>query len=240
MHKKSVFVTGTDTGVGKTLVTGLLGRFFSERGVRPVPQKWIQTGSSGSSEDIASHLNLMGKTKREFEDHLRHMAPYVLNFPSSPHLSARLEQKTIDVEKILGSFRVLEDRFDAVIVEGTGGLMVPIDHEKTVVDIWKKTGLPAVVVAENRLGAINQTILTVEALKKRDISILGIVFNQVSKRENEAVLKDNPVIVSELTGEEVLCSLPYSEDHDDLYRMFAPAGRIILDKLRKRDKDGKN
>jgi len=238
MDKRSVFVTGTDTGVGKTLVAGLLGRFFSERGLRTVPQKWIQTGSSGFSEDIAAHLKLMGKTKKEFKDHFPHMSPCVFSFPSSPHLSARLEQKTIDVEKILRSFHVLEDEFDAVIVEGAGGPMVPIDHERTIVDIWKKTGLPAVVVAENRLGAINQTILTIEALKKRDISILGIVFNQISKKENRIVLKDNPVIVSELTGEEVLCSLTYSKDPDDLYSMFAPAGQRILDKLSKRDIDG--
>ncbi|MCK4851739.1 MAG: dethiobiotin synthase [Candidatus Omnitrophica bacterium] len=238
MDKKAVFITGTDTGVGKTLVTGMLGRFMSENGFRTITQKWIQTGSRGHAGDIAVHLELMRITEKDIEKYLPHVAPCVFSFPGSPHLAARLEQRTVDAGKILDSFYLLKDDFDFVVVEGAGGPMVPIDNRTMMIDICDRAGIPALIVAGNRLGAINQTVLTIEALKKRGIDVPGIVFNRTSPREDELVLRDNPVIVNELTGVAVFGSLPYNENPDALYQLFRPMGRAILNKMRQGDTDG--
>ena len=108
---KAIFITGTDTGVGKTLVTGLLGRFLSERGTRTITQKWIQTGCNGFSEDIEAHLRLMRKDKKDIEGYLGDVALYVLELPASPHLAAYLEKMEINMDAIEKAFRRLEKDF---------------------------------------------------------------------------------------------------------------------------------
>ena len=87
-----MFVTGTDTGVGKTVVTALLARFLTERGIDTITQKWVQTGCKGPSSDIAAHMEFVPGGRDLLKKHGKHMAPYVLGFPSSPHLAADLEK----------------------------------------------------------------------------------------------------------------------------------------------------
>jgi dethiobiotin synthetase len=224
---RSIFITGTDTGVGKTLITGLLGRFMLEKGMNAVTQKWVQTGSMGFSEDIALHMKLMRKTKEDFGGYFSEIAPYVLKFPSSPHLAARLENTKINVRRIENSFLKLRDNFDIVLVEGSGGLMVPLSDKLMIVDLVGKLKLSTLIVAENRLGAINQTVLAVEALRKRGIDILGIIFNQRSENEDGIILKDNPDIIQKFTGVEVLGQLPHSGNKEDLYEAFRPAAERL-------------
>lgn len=231
---KGIFVTGTDTGVGKTLVTGLLARYLSEKGVKVVTQKWVETGSRGESEDVLSHIALMGRKRSDFAAYLEDMAPYVLGFAASPHLSARIENKRIDPAVIEGSFVRLGEAFDLVVIEGAGGMMVPLDDETTIADIVGRLGLPAVVVAENRLGAINQCLLTAEAARKRDIEIAALVFNRLSPAGAEQILKDNPRIISKMTGVKIVGELPFSRNQEDLYTCFKPLGERIWDKLIKR------
>jgi dethiobiotin synthetase len=227
----ALFITGTDTEVGKTLVTGLLARLLTEKGIKTITQKWVQTGCTGVSKDIAMHMKLMAGDAKRMEKYLSDMAPYVLEFPSSPHLAASLEKRHIDAGRIEDSFRRLAEDFDFVLVEGTGGVMVPLNDEEMIVDIVKRLRLKVLVVAENRLGAINQTLLTVEALKERNLKIAGIVFNRVSEKGHEIVLKDNIRIVESLTGEKVLGELHYSGDMQELYRKFLPIGEQIFKKL---------
>ncbi|MEA3488998.1 MAG: dethiobiotin synthase [Candidatus Omnitrophota bacterium] len=227
----SIFITGTDTGVGKTVVTAFLGGYLSGKGVKVVTQKWIQTGCAGISGDVAFHTKFIGSGEKHLEKYQTERTPYVLEFPSSPHLAALLEKKHIDAEKIERAFLKLSKEFDLVLVEGTGGFMVPINDEQTIGDIVKGLCLPVLVVAENRLGAINQTLLTVEALRKRGLEILGIVFNRLSKEGDRLILEDNLRIVKRLTGVEVLGELPFSEDMDALYRSFLPVGEKIFNRL---------
>ena len=113
---EGVFVAGTDTGVGKTIVTGLLADFLLKQGYNCVTQKWVETGSKFSSQDIKVHLNLMRKNKDFFSSHLSFMAPYVFKFASSPHLSARLENKIIKINKIEKSYKHLAGEFEFVVV----------------------------------------------------------------------------------------------------------------------------
>ena len=229
---KSVFITGTDTGIGKTVVTGLLARYLNEYKVKVITQKWIQTGSRFTAEDIVFHLELMGKKSSDIKKYLPFVCPYIFKFASSPHLAAKLEKASINTGKIKNAFKILRKNFDVVIVEGLGGVLVPINKDKLVIDIACDLKLPAIVVAGNKLGAINHTFLTIEALKKRNIKIIGIIFNNISKTGNKIILEDNPKIVKKVSRENILGTLPYSKDKNILYKNFLPISKKIFKLLK--------
>jgi dethiobiotin synthetase len=230
---KAVFVTGTDTEVGKTIVVGLLARYLLEKGISVVTQKWIQTGVEDFACDIDTHLKLMNKSKGSIEKYLPFMQPYGFKLPASPHLAATRENVEICPEKIKKSFSELRDNFDFVIVEGIGGALVPYSDKGLVIDIAKKLDLPVIVVVKNKLGAINHTLLTIEAIKARKMKIVGIIFNASGENENPIVLKDNIRIIEAFTGQCVLGSLPWSEDQESLSGAFLPIGEKFYQRLKK-------
>jgi len=221
---KAFFITGTDTGVGKTVVTGLLARYLTGRGYRVATQKWVETGARGFSSDVEKHLRLMGKNRRDAGPYLKHMSCYCFRHPSSPHLSASLEKRSVDIGRIKKSFAALKKTHDIVLVEGSGGLLVPLTVRKLMVDMANDLGLAALIVAGNKLGAINHTLLTVEALKMRGIDITGIIFNG-GRNTPRAILKDNPEIIRRFTGVEILGVLPVLGNKDALFKKFIPIGR---------------
>ncbi|KJJ84758.1 dethiobiotin synthase [Candidatus Omnitrophus magneticus] len=238
MRKKIYFfVSGTDTGVGKTLITGLLARYFRENKFNVITQKWVETGAGrgNCSNDILEHIKLSGASFDLYKSFLEWMSPYLLKYPASPHLSAKLENKNISVKKIERAFNILKENFDVVICEGAGGLFVPINKKYMMIDICGKLGIPVLLVSENRLGAINQTILSIEALRTRKIPILGIILNQVDKKQKELVLKNNPRVIKELGRAVILGSLPYSSDKKILYPLFSRSriGDSIIKEYRK-------
>ena len=221
-----IFIIGTDTGVGKSVITGFLAKYLREKGYRVVTQKWIQTGSRISA-DINLHLKIMGMSKDEIEDYRACVCPYVFRLPASPHLAAKAQKKRINIAKIKKSFKLLSSRFDFVIVVGIGGALVPIDKKRLVIDIAKELDLPVLVVAQNKLGAINHTLMTIEVLKHRKMKILGILFNN-RKGENKLILKDNPDIIKKLTKQNILGILPWNKRLDLLYKKFQPMVRRIV------------
>jgi len=228
---KSVFITGTDTGVGKTVVTGLLGHYLLKKGYNVTTQKWIQTGSMVIPDDIKEHLDLMGKNIADIREHLVQMCSYMFKFPASPHLAARMEKRKIHSAKIKSSFGALSQRSDCVLVEGIGGALVPYNNQRYVVDIAAQLKLPVVVVASNKLGAINHIAMTIEVLKKRGMKILGIIFNNMEISDTN-IIKDNPRVIKTLTGQKILGQLSFSKDKDKLYQSFAPIGQKLLSQLR--------
>lgn len=171
-----IFVAGTDTGVGKTVITRLLARRLTKIGYKIRTQKWIETGV----------------TKSE--------AIYSFKLAASPHLAARREGRTINIKKIKDALKALSKKHDLVIIEGTGGLLVPVTEKILLIDIVKKLQIPVLLVAVNRLGTINHTLLSIEALKRRKVELLGVVFNSVSKKGNALISNDNPRIVKKFIG----------------------------------------
>lgn len=222
---KGIFITGTDTAVGKTIVTGLLARYLREKGYKVITQKWVQTGSSVCA-DVNLHLKIMGVAKGAIREHLDCVCPYVFKLPASPHLAAQAAKKKIDISRIKGCFKLLSSKFDFVIVEGVGGALVPLDEKRLVIDIAGQLGLPVLVVAQNKLGVINHALLTMEALKQRKMKILGILFNNC-QGQNKLVLKDNPEIIGKITAGKILGALPWSKRLDLLYKKFLPIARKI-------------
>jgi len=209
---KGIFITGTDTGVGKTVVTGFLGRFLKEEKRSAITQKWIQTGTDDNPPELKIHP---------------YPAVYSFKFPASPHLAARLEKRKINKEKIKKAYKNILKMHDFVLVEGIGGALVPFNGKDLVIDIAKDLRLPCVIVVGNKLGAINHTLLTIEALKRRKIKILGIVFNNCLKEQSGAILKDNTKIIKALSDEKILGTLPYTKNLNTLYRKFTKIGKKI-------------
>jgi dethiobiotin synthetase len=224
---RAIFVTGTDTGVGKSVVCGLLARYAEERGLGVVTQKWIQTGSHGFSDDVKLHLKIMRRPKSAIRNYLNAISPY--NFPAalSPHKASRLENKNIRPENIKKSFRSLTKIFDLVIIEGIGGLLVPYSNNGLVIDMVRDLNLGVLLVSQNKLGAINHTLLSLEALKARKLKCLGIVFNN-ARKEKKIILQDNPRIIRKLSRQKVFGILPWEKNFERLYTKFKPIGKGIL------------
>jgi dethiobiotin synthetase len=227
-----LFVTGTDTSVGKTVITGCLARYLLSKGRAVITQKWVQSGCKDDfPSDIKAHLKAMSKDRSYVNSRLRLVCPYKFSFPASPHLAGRMENVMINPRKIVRSFKTLAKSFDFVIVEGSGGIMVPLNKRVLLIDLAQEAGLPVLIVAQNKLGVINHILLTVEALRARKMDILGIVFNN-PRKENAKIIKDNPSIIAALTKENILGVLPWIESPKKLYERFVPIAEKIYHKLK--------
>lgn len=169
-------ISGIDTSIGKTVATGLMAKTLLEHGHTVITQKAVQSGCVGMAEDILRHRELMG-VELFPEDRDGTTCPYVFAKASSPHLAAELEGRFIDPEKITRCTDTLADRFDHVLLEGAGGLLVPLTHEITFLDYLEKQGYPLVLVSSPRLGSINHTLAALELAKGRGIEVKGIVYN---------------------------------------------------------------
>jgi dethiobiotin synthetase len=225
---ESLFITGTDTEVGKTVVTGLLAGYLKKAGYSVITQKWLQSGSEGFPLDIDAHLKLCGISKSDIQDNLQDICPYQFSLPASPHLAAEKENVKIDSEKIIDSFNNLENKFDCVLAEGIGGALVPFSRDGLIIDVAVELGLPVLIVAANKLGTLNHTLLTIEAVKARNQPLAGVIFNDINNDTDPIIAEDNPKIIDEITGGEVLGKLGYNEDIDSLKGDFENIGEKLL------------
>lgn len=230
LKSKVLFIAGTGTGVGKTAVTGLFAHFLALKGFNVCTQKWIQTGLSEDTPDIHSHDLWLGKSAAPLKGMESLRMPYAFQFPASPDLASRLEKKKIDPETLIRSIFDLRKIYNPLLIEGAGGILVPITHELLCVDLIQQLNLPVLVVAPNCLGSINQTLLTLSELKRRKIRISGVVFNQTA-REKKEILKDNPLAVENFSEVPVLGTLPFTNNKKVLIRAFQPIAERIFNSL---------
>lgn len=177
MKGQVVVVAGIDTGIGKTVATGLLARRFLEEGIQVITQKIVQTGCEGISEDIVTHRELMGTGLLDV-DLDGTSCPYVFLFPASPHLAAALEGREIDIMTIRRSTFILRRSRDLVLLEGVGGLLVPLNAGLLFADYVRDAGYGLVLVSSSRLGSINHTLLSIEACVSRGIEVRAVIFNR--------------------------------------------------------------
>ena len=133
MKKNVYFVSGIDTNIGKSYATAYLAKTWNERGIRTITEKLIQTGNTDMSEDIELHRRIMG-TGLLPEDRERLTMPEIFSYPCSPHLAAEIDKRPIDFDKIERATQTLSERYDAVLLEGAGGLMVPLTRELLTID----------------------------------------------------------------------------------------------------------
>lgn len=176
MNHKAFFVSGIDTDAGKTYCTAWLAKQWMNEGLSVVTQKFIQTGCDEYSEDIEAHRRLCGiDPLPEDLDHTT--APLIYHHPCSPQLAARLDGRDIPLDIIDRSTETLLKKYDRVLVEGAGGLMVPITDEMFTIDYVSQRHLPLILVVHSALGSINHIILSLEAIKKRGIELYAVLYN---------------------------------------------------------------
>ena len=186
-----LFISGIDTDAGKSYATGFLARHMMGAGKRVATQKFIQTGCDAYSEDIDLHRRLMGIGQLP-EDIDHTTAPIVFSYPASAQLAAAIDGQEIDTSLIDESTRRLAERADVVLIEGAGGLMVPLTDDFLTIDYIASRSLPVVLVTNGRLGSINHTILSLEAIKARGIRLHSVVYNKYFDKD--------PVIAADTRG----------------------------------------
>ena len=195
MKKNIYFVSGIDTNIGKSYATGILAALWNKEGRRTITQKFIQTGNEGYSEDIDLHRKLMGIGLTE-EDKNGLTMPEIFSYPASPHLAAKIDKRPIDFNKIEQAAEVLSDKYDAVLVEGAGGLMVPLTEELLTIDYVAHRNYPLIFVTSGKLGSINHTLLSLEAIRNRDITLDTVVYNLFPEEDEDIIQRDTKEYIS--------------------------------------------
>lgn len=196
MENNIYFVSGIDTDAGKSYATGYIARVWNAAGVRTVTQKFIQTGNTGMSEDILLHRKIMGCGILP-EDEQRLTMPEIFSYPCSPHLASEIDGREIDFARIESATDTLSERYEAVLLEGAGGLMVPLTRDLLTIDYIKEKGYPLIFVTSGRLGSISHTLLSLEAVKNRGIPLKMLVFNMFPHEEDSTIADDTQTFLND-------------------------------------------
>ena len=201
------FVTATDTEVGKTVVAAGLALVLRERGHNVGVMKPVASGGVDGPDGVVSPDALFLKEAAGVDDPMELINPVCLREPLAPTVAAKREGKHVSFEAVLQAFHALKARHETLIVEGVGGLVVPVAHETNVADMAEEMGLPLIIVARPGLGTINHTLLTVEAALHRELRISGIVISRYPADPGVAD-KTNPHVIEQESGVPVLGLLP--------------------------------
>lgn len=197
------FITGTDTGVGKTFVTLLLARQLLAVGVDVGVMKPISSGPAKNSDA------LLLKKALKLKEPLDLINPIRFKQPLAPYSAAKMGNRKLKMGKIFKAYKKLCAKHDLVLVEGIGGALVPITKNYFVVDLIKELHLPVIIVARAGLGTINHTLLTIEALRRRKIKIAGVILNGFQNKELSE--RTNATIIAELGKVPILAKIPWQK-----------------------------
>ena len=210
-----LFVTGTDTGVGKTYVSAGIATALKLRGVNVGVMKPAETGCRIRAGRLMPKDALRLMKSARVKDPLSLVNPYRMRNPLAPSVAAAREGKKIDPDKILKAFTALRERHEFMIVEGAGGIMVPLCGKYTYLDLASMMGLPVLIVARPGLGTINHTLLSISALKGRNIAIAGIVINYALDWKPGLAEETNPAVIEKISGIRILGIIPYASRRFD-------------------------
>ena len=207
---KGIFITGTDTGVGKTLLAASLAAFLRDRGYRVGVMKPAETGCPESDGTLIPQDALRLKEAAGCAEPIETICPYSFAEPLAPSIAAERSNRKIDVDLLLSTYGEISAKYDVTLVEGAGGLMAPLLPSYTYADFARVLKLPVLVVAANKLGVINHLLLTLEHAGCRGLKVLGYVLNRISN-ENSLAAETNREVLFGLTGVPCLGELPFIE-----------------------------
>ena len=194
--RMNLFLTGTDTGVGKTFATALLTRALRQSGLGTIALKPLCSGERSDVEIL-----------REASDHiltLDETNPVWLQAPAAPLVAAQLENRTLSLDPLQQWFRGLSEKHNSLLVEGAGGWLVPVTDTESIADFAVRLALPVIVVVANRLGCVNHTLLTLESIRARGLHCPGIILNHlaphsdIAQRTNDSLLSRHTPILLEI------------------------------------------
>ncbi|MCX7966553.1 MAG: dethiobiotin synthase [Syntrophorhabdaceae bacterium] len=225
---KSIFVTGTDTGVGKTTISACLSAFLSiKKKLNVGVMKPFESGLSKRNKDELPWDAICLKEASGSSDDLNSISPYTFEAPLAPEVAASLENVKIDLNMVDRIYKRILNQHDITVIEGAGGVLVPIKRKFFYGDLIKRWGCPTLIVSRLGLGTINHTLLTVGYLKTRGIKIIGIILNN-NDGTGDLAAKTNPDILSKYLDCPILGIFPYKRNllrdgmnRQHLARLFA-------------------
>lgn len=197
---KGLFITSTGTDIGKTYISGEIIKLLRENRVNAGYYKAALSGAVIENEKILECDVLEVLRKCSIKGEINEFVSYVMETPLSPHLASKIENIDINIDKIKSDFEKIKEKYDYITVEGSGGIICPLNIEKNLmlIDIIKELNLDILVVAKPVLGSINSTVLTIEYAKNHGINVKGIILNEFDK---ESILhRDNKEVIENITG----------------------------------------
>lgn len=210
MESKGFFITGTDTGVGKTFVTAGIAAVLRGKGINVGVMKPVETGCIEKDGKLVPQDAVFLRESAGVNDEIDLINPYRFKAPLVPSIASRLENKTIELNNIKECHDKLAAQHKVMLVEGVGGLLVPLNETETVADLIKLFQLPLIVIAESRLGAINHTLLTVKHAQSIGIEVKGIILNYPAFSMDES-LSTNKIEIKRLTGLPIFGEMPFCD-----------------------------
>ena len=213
--KRGIFVVGTDTGVGKTVVAAALVLALQEEGLDVGVMKPLESGAVGFEGTLIPQDALYLKEISQVQDPIDRINPYRFEAPLAPAVAAEKEGIRVELERIKEAFRELSSRHQFMVVEGVGGLMVPISDGVLLPELIKEFGLPVLLVGRSSLGTINHTLLSLSLCEREGIEVVGFLLNKVSSLSDPSE-GSNPASISSFTSAPYLGTFPFLGEFRDL------------------------
>lgn len=229
MKTKGYFITGTDTGVGKTFVTAGIAAVLKENGKDAGVMKPVETGCPEKDGKLEPRDAVFLKNAAGGSDELDLINPYRFKASLAPSIASRLEGANIDLNRIKECYEMLASKHSIMLVEGAGGLLTPLNKTETVTDLARLLNLPLVIIAVSRLGAINHTLLTVRCARSMGIEVAGVILNHVSMSLDES-FSTNQAEIQRLASLPVFGEIPFC-DADRAPKMIKKYLNLSLLKL---------
>ncbi|MGP5177375.1 dethiobiotin synthase [Psychrobacter aquimaris] len=238
-----LFVSGIDTDIGKTYATGMIAKALMQQGIKVITQKLVQTGVAinldngdmNIADDIIIHRQLMNLPLQPCDLDFT-TCPYRYEKPASPHLSAALAKDILNPNLITDATKALQADYEVVLLEGAGGLMVPITEQLLTLDYIADKGYPVILVTSGRLGSINHTLLSLQAIKARGLSVHSVIYNHIHDDSDNT---DAEIAASTIEFLQHYLKQHYQDTYwlqlpiqDDLHQVAMSVPNTFIDKLK--------
>jgi len=229
---KGLFITGTDTGVGKTFVGIGLITAIKRAGISVSPMKPVETGCHLRDGRLIPPDTVRLLEASGVDEPLDIVNPYRFRQPLAPMVAAEIEGRRIQRKRILSIYRYLSMRYDMVVMEGAGGIMVPLNRGYLYLDLVKDLGIPLLIVSRATLGTINHSLLTIEVARRKGIEIIGVIINHAVQSKRGLAEKTNPEVIERLGEIDILGEIPYIKEHNPCIkkRLFNDITKRIINK----------
>jgi dethiobiotin synthetase len=209
---KGIFITGTDTGVGKTYVGVGLIRAAKGNGLSVCPLKPVETGCRVKNGDLIPQDTRRLMRASGVKEPMDLVNPFKMRSSLAPSVASEIEGIPIDTKRIISSYARMRGKYDLTIVEGAGGIMVPVRGKYLFLDLIRDLKIPLVIVARPGLGTINHTLLTIASAVNKKLNVIGVVINYAIQKRRGVPEKTNPAVIENLGGVPVLGTVPYLKD----------------------------
>ena len=215
MMSRGFFITGTDTGVGKTVIAAAVIKALHARGIHACGMKPIETGCQTIGENLFPSDGMFLKKVARMDENIHHITPYCFASPVAPSVASEAEKREITTAVIMDAFAGLSAKYGTVVVEGIGGILVPIKRDFFVIDLVRELALPLIVVSKPSLGTINHTLLTVNYALKMGITVSGVIMNFARPHGGTIAEETNPHVIQQLCPVPLVGIFPYLATLED-------------------------